>query len=154
EAEPVTVEIVSHEYFPTLRVRPIVGRTFEASEDQPNGAAVVVLGYDLWQRRLGGARSVIGRTLSLNDVVVTVVGVMPQGFVGLSGRAQAWAPVSMPARTSYAAYLTTNQNFISVIARLRDSVTIDRARAELAGLGRVIQHAVPTGSAPDSEHAA
>ncbi len=155
EPEPLSVEIVSHDYFPTLRVRPVVGRTFEASEDQPDGAPVVVLGYDLWQRRFGGDRAVIGRTLTVNNVVLTVVGVMPPGFVGLSGRAQAWAPVSLAPRASYGGYLTTNQNFISVIARLRAGVTVERARAELAGVGRQIQRIAPTlHNAPDSEVAA
>ena len=155
EPEPLNVEIVSHEYFPALRMRPVVGRAFEASEDQPDGAPVVVLGYDLWQRRFGGERSVIGRTLSVNNVVLTVVGVMPPGFVGLSGRAQAWAPVSLPPRATYRDYLTTNQNFISVIARLRDGVTIEGARAELAGFGRAIQRGAPTfDNAPENEIAA
>jgi predicted permease len=155
DAEPLNVEIVSHEYFPTLRVRPVVGRTFEASDDQRDGAPVVVLGYELWQRRFGGERSVIGRTLSVNNVVLTVVGVMPPGFVGLSGRAQAWAPVSLPPRASYGDYLTTSQNFISVIARLREGVSIERARVELARVGREIQRVAPTlGNAPESEVAA
>ena len=57
EAEPVNVEIVSHDYFPTLRVRPFIGRAFDAGEDAPDAAPVVVLGYDLWQRRYGGDRS-------------------------------------------------------------------------------------------------
>jgi putative ABC transport system permease protein len=152
DAEPLNVEIVSHEYFPTLHVRPIVGRTFEGSEDESDGAAVVVLGYDLWQRRFAGERSVIGRTLSVNNVALTIIGVMPPDFAGLSGRAQAWAPVSLPPRASYRDYLTTNQNFISVIARLRDGVTIEHARAELAGVGRAIQRVAPTfANAPERE---
>ena len=80
----------------------------------------------------------------MNGVVATIVGVMPRGFVGLSGRAQAWGPVSLPPRTSYADYLTTNQNFISMIARLRPGVTIERARDELARVGREIQRVAPS----------
>jgi predicted permease len=144
EPEPVNVEIVSHEYFPTLRVAPLFGHPFEAAEDQPDGASVVLLEYDLWQRRYAGDRAVIGRPISLNGVVATVIGVMPQGFVGLTGRAQAWAPPSFPPRTSYADYQKTNQNFISVVGRLRAGVTIDRARAELARVGREIQRQEPS----------
>ena len=73
---------------------------------------------------------------------------MPRGFVGLSGRAQAWGPVSLPPRTSYADYLTTNQNFISVIGRLRAGVTIERARVELARVGRDIQRIAPSHARP------
>jgi predicted permease len=155
EPEPVNLEIVSHEYFATLRVRPVVGRAFDAAEDEPASAPVVLLGYDLWQRRYGGERSVIGRTISVNDVVATVIGVMPPGFTGLSGRAQAWGPVSLPPRTTYADYLTTNQNFISVIGRLRPGVTVDRARDELARVGRDIQRESPSRTdTPGTEFAA
>lgn len=143
EAEPVNLEIVSREYFPALRARPIVGRTFDASEDQADGPQVVVIGYDLWQRRYAGDPSVIGRSLSLNGVVVSVIGVMPRDFVGLSGRAQAWGPVSLPRLTSYGEYLTTDQSFISMVGRLRPGVTIDRARSELSRVGREIQRVAP-----------
>ncbi|MGH7619947.1 MAG: ABC transporter permease, partial [Gemmatimonadaceae bacterium] len=143
DPEPLNVEIVSHEYFPTLHVQPIVGRGFDASEDSADGALVAVLSYDLWQRRFGGDRTAVGRPLSINGVAVTIVGVMPPRFVGLSGRAQAWAPVSLPRRASYPDYLTTNQSFISVIARLKAGVTVERARSELARVGPEIQRASP-----------
>jgi predicted permease len=144
EPEPLNVEIVSHEYFPTLRLHPMIGRELDASDDLTEASPVVLLGYDLWQRRYAGERDIVGRTIGINGVQATVIGVMPHGFDGLSGRAQAWAPVSLPPRTSYGDYLTTNQNFISVIGRLRDDVTIDRARSELARVGRDIQREEPS----------
>jgi putative ABC transport system permease protein len=144
EPEPVNVEIVSHEYFATLRMHPSFGRELDSADDQPGRSPVVLLSHDLWQRRYAGERSVLGRTISVNGVVATIVGVMPPGFAGLSGRAQAWGPVSLPPRTSYADYLTTNQNFISVIARLRSGVTIERAQSELARIGREIQRQSPS----------
>jgi putative ABC transport system permease protein len=136
--------VVSSSYFSLLRVRPIAGRTFTAGEENPSAPSVTVIGYDLWQRRYGGERSVVGRTIELNGVPLVVVGILPRGFVGLTGRAQVWVPPTLPPRASYRDYLTTNQNFISVVGRLRRGVTIERARTELAIVGQDIQRRAPS----------
>jgi putative ABC transport system permease protein len=82
DGEPVRVGVgfVTANTFDVLGVNPLLGRTFTAEEDRPNGPPAVILGYHLWQNRYGGDRSVLGRKLSLNDVPVEVVGVMPEGF--------------------------------------------------------------------------
>lgn len=146
--EPVNAEVVSSSYLSLLRVRPIAGRTFTAGEEDPSAPSVAVIGYDLWQRRYGAERSVVGRTINLNAVPLLVVGILPRGFVGLTGRAQVWVPPTLPPRASYRDYLTTNQNFISVVGRLRPGVTIERAKTELATVGQQIQRQVP--SRPDT----
>lgn len=144
EPEPVTAEVVASSYLPLLRVQPIAGRAFTSADDEPGAPPVAILGYDLWQRRYGGDRSVIGRTVGVNGVTLTIIGILPRAFVGLTGRGQLWIPPSMPPRMSYADYLTTNQNFISVVGRLRPDVTIERARSELAILGPEIQRQAPS----------
>ncbi|HEY9225647.1 MAG TPA: ABC transporter permease, partial [Gemmatimonadaceae bacterium] len=144
DAEPINAEVVSSAYFPLLRIRAIAGRTFTSAEDDASAEPVAVIGYDLWQRRYAGDRSVIGRTVSLNGVPLVIVGILPRGFVGLTGRAQLWVPPTLPPRAVYADYMRTNQNFISVIGRLRDGMTIERARGELATLGAEIHKQAPT----------
>ena len=117
--EPVDGEFVSSDYFSLLGVRPIVGRAFDASLDEAATAEpVVLLGHDLWKRRFGGD-SVIGRKVTLNGIELTVIGVLPAGFNGLSGRASLWMPAPIAVRVTYADYLVTNQSFISVVGRLR-----------------------------------
>jgi hypothetical protein len=129
EPEPVNAEVVSSSYLPLLRVQPIAGRAFTSADDEPGAPPVAVLGYDLWQRRYGGERSVVGRTIGVNGVALTVVGILPRGFVGLTGRGQLWIPPSMPSRMSYADYLTKNQNFISVVGPT-EAGRDDRSRAK------------------------
>jgi putative ABC transport system permease protein len=147
EPEPVTAELVSSSYWSTLRIPPIAGRPFTPDEDVGSGAhPVAIVGSDLWQRRFGRDAFLAGQTIGVNGVVLTVVGIAPTGFAGLSGRAQLWMPATMAPRLSYADYLVTNQNFISVVGRLRDGVTMDRARAELALVGDDIERALPNPS--------
>ena len=87
-------------YFATLGVPAILGRTLTATDDHPGGGAegpVAVIGYGLWQRRFGGAASVIGRPLVVDGVTVTIVGVTPPEFFGVDvGRA---FDVALPLHT-------------------------------------------------------
>jgi putative ABC transport system permease protein len=71
---------VSADYFKVFGVAPIVGRPFTRTEDLPNGPAVAVIGYGLWQSRFGADPSVIGRPLLLNRVPYSVVGILPSSF--------------------------------------------------------------------------
>src|SRR5690242_18857604 len=78
--EEVVVQRVTPEFFPIFGVSPIVGRTFTDRESHDPQASVVVLVYDLWQRRFGADPHVVGRTIQFNAVPTTIVGVMPPGF--------------------------------------------------------------------------
>jgi putative ABC transport system permease protein len=148
EPQHVDGETVSRAYFDALRVSPIAGRLFTAAESATTASApVVIVGARLWMRKLAGERSAIGRTIVVNDVPLTIVGILPDGFSGLSGKAQLWIPPAMAARLYYAEYLTTPQNFISVVARLKNRVTLRQANAELAAIG---SRFVGNGSAPDT----
>jgi predicted permease len=133
DPEQIDAEIVSPDYFGLLRVPPAFGRTFTAAEDGAAGdAPVAVLSDALWRRRYGGEPSIIGGPVRINDVPLTVVGIMPPGFAGLSDKSELWIPRTMAPRLTYAEYLTTPQRFIAVVARLRDGVSLERANAELA----------------------
>ncbi|MEX2284160.1 MAG: ABC transporter permease [Gemmatimonadota bacterium] len=148
--EWVNGEIVSPEYFAILGVRPELGRTFDASEDAAGTAQpVVVLGYDLWQRRFGADRDVIGRNLRVNGKALAIVGVMPRGFQGLTNKAQLWVPTRMAPQLTYPLYLTSPQNFISAVARLQSGVTMQQAQQVMAVIGTRIEAALPNQS-PDS----
>ena len=135
DPEQIDGEIVSPAYFGTLKVAAALGRTFTASEDRTAGdAAVVVLSDRLWRSRYNADPSIIGRTVRVNDVPLTVVGVMPSGFSGLSDKCQLWIPRMMAPRLTYSDYLTTPQLFIPVVARLKDGVTLEQANAELSAV--------------------
>ncbi len=144
-AELIQGERVSASYFPLLRVGASRGRVFTTSEDDaasPN--PVVVIGHQLWTRRFAGDTGILGRTIRLNGVPLTVIGVMPAGFSGLSGRAELWVPRTLTPQLTYAEYLTTNQNFISAVGRLKPGVDLTAARTSLAVLGANINRAIPS----------
>jgi putative ABC transport system permease protein len=85
---------VSASYFQVLGVSPILGRRFEASDDQVDGPNVIVLSDALWQRRFGGDPTVIGRSITLDGSSYLIVGVMPRDFENvLQPRAELWAPM-------------------------------------------------------------
>ena len=135
DPEQIDGEIVSPEYFATLRATPAIGRTFTAAEDgAPGNSPVAILSDRLWRRRYAADPAIVGQTVRINDVALTVVGIMPAGFAGLSDKAEMWIPRAMAPRLTYAEYLTTPQLFIPVVARLKDGVTLEQANAELAAV--------------------
>jgi predicted permease len=145
EAELLQSERVSPSYFRVLRVVPERGRLFDEAENDPaRPSPVAIIGHDLWTRRFAGDPALIGRTIRLNGVPLIVVGILPRQFRGLSGQAELWVPATMSPLITYAGYVTTNQNFISVAGRLRDDVTPAAARAELEVLGLEINRQVPS----------
>lgn len=91
-------ELVSEDYFRVLGVSPALGRTFAPEEFRGPGAGpVAILSHPFWMTRFGGDPQVVGRTLRMNGVAYTVVGVAPRGFGGMfpAVTAQMWIPVSM-----------------------------------------------------------
>jgi predicted permease len=152
-SEPANAEFVSAAYWRVLRINPAVGNAFPADADNGAGAApVVILSDALWRRRFGESHSVIGTSIAVNGVPLSIVGVAPPGFEGLTGRAQLWIPATMAPRLTYADYLVTNQSFISVVGRLRDGVSLEAARQELALLGADIQRRAPGRASIGSPH--
>lgn len=124
--------------FDVLRVRPIVGRAFTAEEDLAGASPVILLGYDLWQRRFGGDPSVVGRPVQMDGIPRVVVGVLPEGV--RLGVAEAVTPMNLdPARLP-----GRGAHFLRVIGRLRPGVTIAQARDELADFARRSVSANPT----------
>jgi predicted permease len=141
DPEQLDGETVSPEYFSTLRVAPIVGRTFDT--DQVSDT--IVISERLWRRRFTGDAKILGRVVRVNDLPLTIIGVLPGSFAGLNGRSQLWIPRSIAPRLTYADYLTTPQHFISVVARIRGD--IGGVNAALAAIGPRL---ADSASAPDA----
>lgn len=145
DVELVRGEVVSASYFPLLGIRAALGRTFNEGDDDPgNPIPIALVSRSLWERRWSSDPTLLGRAIRVNGVMLTVVGVLPDQFHGLSQRADLWVPTVMAPRLTYADYLKTNQNFIRVVGRLRDGIALDDARTELAVLGATINRAAPS----------
>jgi putative ABC transport system permease protein len=100
DPERVRGGLVGANLFSVLQVSPILGRTFTAEEDQPNGPRVVILGEGVWRRRFNADPTIVGRAIQLNAVPYTVVGVMPQDFrlpldYSVDERTQLWTPLQL-----------------------------------------------------------
>ena len=97
-SERMFTELVTVNYFSTLGLRTAAGRYFLPDEESSTGAhPVAVMNYGTWQTRFGGAPDIIGTELRLNNVVVSVIGVAPPGFIGVNGimGPDLWIPAAM-----------------------------------------------------------
>lgn len=115
---------VSRDYFKVFGVAPNIGRSFNESEDLPNGPKSVIISHQLWVGHYASDPNILGRSLVLNGEPYTVVGVMPRNFVP-DPPAELWLPMQADPNS-------TNQgHYLSVAARLKPGVTIEQARAEM-----------------------
>ncbi len=121
---------VSAGYFQALGVTPALGRDFISSDDQFKGPNVVILSDQLWRRRFGGDGAIVGRQITLDGNLYTVIGVMPRTFENvLAPQAELWAPLqydpSLPADGREWGH------HLRMIGRLRDGVSSSQAASEL-----------------------
>src|SRR5688572_16313965 len=124
---------VTSRFFDVLGVRPIAGRTFLDGEDQPGRDRIAVLGHALWQQRFGSDPGTIGRSVVIDGISRTVVGVMPPGFHFPSPAIDFWVPVSLdPSPANIGRFWGTSH--LNVIARLRPGVSLAGAEREAAFL--------------------
>ena len=134
--ERVRGEVVTDRYPGILGVTPILGRGFTGAEAHRAGEqAVIMIGHALWTRRYNADPAIVGRTIQVNSIPYTVVGVLPGGFKGLIGNAEAWVPFAvyepeyMTQRFAHGYYL---------VARRKASVPEAQAIAALGVLGTQI----------------
>lgn len=134
-SEPVrtSVALVSGDFFKALGVQPATGRGFSPEEAKAGGRPAAVVSHGFWRRLLGGRGDLAAAPLRIGDISYTVVGVMPQGF-NFPRDAEVWVPIEMypssPSRTSHGK---------RVIARLRDGVSLEQARADLSTIGKQLR---------------
>jgi putative ABC transport system permease protein len=133
---------VTPDFFPTLGVSPVAGRSFTEDEGPEGHDAVAILSYGLWQRRFAGDPGIVGRTIQLNARTVTIVGIMPADmrlFLAHGSLAAKPADLWMPFAFT-AAQREPRGRYMSAIARLKPGVTLTEAQAQLntiaSGLAR------------------
>ena len=126
------VSVVSTEMLRLLGARPLAGRFFTADDDAAN---VAVVAERFWRTELGGDPRIIGKSLAIDDVPHTVIGIAPAGFTGAElGRVDVWTPISRAARSS--------QN-MQIVARLGHGVTTKSAIADVARFRPQIEATLP-----------
>jgi predicted permease len=150
EGEPMFLELVTGNYFTTLGVRPILGRLISTDDDRVPGASpVLVLGHRTWQRQFGGKQDVLGRTVTVNGAVFTIVGVAPEGFRGVNSLfgPDGWAPTMMYREllpSQFRSWVDERRALaFNVAARLKPGVTMDQAGAEMVALAKSLETEYP-----------
>jgi len=131
--ERIQGEMVSAHYFELIGARAARGRTFLAEEDSvPDAHPVVVVSHGFWQQRFGGDPGLVGRAITLNDRPLTVVGIMPEGFSGMSFQAEVWVPMALMSLIRPVSVLEDRgSRWLTPVARLRDGVPLGAAQADL-----------------------
>ncbi|HEV2690755.1 MAG TPA: ABC transporter permease, partial [Bryobacteraceae bacterium] len=142
EPERMNGEYVSASYFPLLRVSPVIGRTFLASEDEvPMRDPVVILSEGLWKRRFGADPGILGKSIHTSTRSYIVVGVMPPGFRGITDTAEVWVPFMMSGPAEDLAQ--RGDRGMGVLARLKPGIPLTQAQLELDAICRGLERHYP-----------
>src|SRR5262245_15382329 len=150
EVEPVFGEVVSGNYFDVLGVKAFIGRTFLPEEDRtPGSHPVAVISHGLWRRRFGADHALIGKTITLNNQALTVIGVAPPQYTGMIRglAAEVWAPVMMlpQLEQQYGMSLLDSRgnSLFFIVGRLKPDAALEQARARFDLISRQLREAYP-----------
>jgi putative ABC transport system permease protein len=142
--------MVSGNYFDVLGVRAVLGRTFLPEEDRIPGAyPVAVVSYGLWKRRFGSDPGLAGKEIRIRGHAFTVVGVAPRGFKGtvIGESPEIWVPMMMEAQVvppDWAGWMgRRNWSLIQVIGRVKPSVSLEQAQANMNIVAHQLERAYP-----------
>jgi predicted permease len=148
-ASVINGQLVSGEFFHTMGLRAAAGRLIDGSDDTPAAAPVAVLNYGYWQSAFGGSREVIGRTIELNSVPFTIVGVAEQRFTGITPGSDydVWVPLSNQKKLNPLQGMQdplggkereTDAGFwwLTIVGRLKPGTAAAQAQAVVSGMFR------------------
>jgi putative ABC transport system permease protein len=138
-AEQVFAGVATSEFFETLGVHPILGRSFQPADDQEHTPSSTILAYGAWQRRFAGDRNIVGKTFVINGEPSTIVGVLPKSFQFAPTRsADFWISTRVGGWR-----LRRNAHWLHPVARLKSGMTLEQAQAGMATLARQLQQQYP-----------
>ena len=141
--ERLTAEIVSAQYFRMIGVNAQLGRVFVDEDDAPAGAhAAMLISDGLWRRNFGADPKVVGRAIRISGIPLTIVGVMPPGFKGETGRTEAWA--SMTAYFKASPNPGRREHNLEAIGRLKPGVSPRQADEDVRQVVARMEHEHPT----------
>ena len=145
EGERLSGYMISANFFDTLGIAPVLGRTFRVDDDQIGAAPVVVLSGGFWKRKFGSSPEIIGMPITLNGTLYTIVGVIPDTFTFYGNMRDVYTPIGQWNDPSF------RDRRISVGAhafgRLNPGVTVAQAQAEMDEVARNLAVAYPEADA-------
>ncbi|MGA8028557.1 MAG: ABC transporter permease [Bryobacteraceae bacterium] len=147
-------EFVTGNYFSTLGLRPALGRFFLPDEDStPGGHAVAVMNYGTWQSGFGGSKDIIGKTLRLDNIAFTVVGVAPPKFIGVNAifGPNLWIPAAMAEqllpKEMQSALSDRSKALFQGVGRLKKGISREQAQANIANIASALEREYPEANA-------
>jgi predicted permease len=150
ETKKVNATLVSGNFFQVLRARAAVGRVLTPADDEPTAAPVAVISSAFWTRQFSRRPDIVGQTIEINRVPITVIGVAATSFFGdsLSFNLDAWLPMSLQPRVMHQQLLKdTETTWIVSVARLKPGVSMARAQVAFNALFHQVS---PSSAAEDS----
>ena len=143
QTEPVKGDLISAEFFDTLGVKPLIGRTFNSADDHLGSAPVVLLSEGFWRRRYGAQPTILGQAIALDGTAYTIVGIIPASFY-FSGSdfvtGDAYLPIGQSTDWSLRDRKITYEHGIG---RLKPNVTVAQARADMDAIARRLAEQFP-----------
>jgi putative ABC transport system permease protein len=125
-------------FFSLLGARPLLGRTWAPGEDEPGKDSIAILSFGLWQSHFAGDPKIVNRTIEVDAKKYTVIGVMPAGF-HYPPDAQLWIPQLLDAKSLF----PRGTHWAGVIGRLKPSVTLEQAQAEMTLIAKRLEEEYP-----------
>ena len=142
QPESITGLAVSPNFLSMMGVRPLLGRDFDASEEKPGTAPVVLLSYELWQSHLGGDPTAVGRTITLDDTSFTIVGVLPPDYRAVE-KLNIMIPIGVWATGNSSINKRGDRGDMVVMARLASGASFRQAQAEMEGIAARLAREYP-----------
>jgi putative ABC transport system permease protein len=141
QPENISGAAVSSDFLPMLGVRPMLGRNFDATQDQAGTASVALLSYQLWQSHFGGALNVLGGTVALDGRSFTIIGVLPPDF-RWTEQIDLLEPIGVKANDPDFNDRGDRGDMV-VLGRLAPGISFAQARAEMEGIAARLAQAYP-----------
>ena len=145
EPERLRTEMISATFFPILGVKPVLGRVFSEQEDQLGGTPVIMISEGLWKRKFGGAQDVIGKSISLNAKLYTVVGVIPGSFHyqnnNFYSNAEAFVPIAQWDEKLFRDRRAAMG--MDGVGRLKPGVSFEQANTEMSAIAAHLSELYP-----------
>jgi predicted permease len=141
EAQRLSGYMISADFFPTLGVRPVLGRAFRPEDDQPGAAPVVLLSGGFWKRKFGSSPDVVGKSITLDGQSYTIAGVIPADFSFYGHDRDVYTPIGQWSDPSFRDRRIDMS--AHAVGRLKPGVTLSQAKADMDGVAENIAAAYP-----------
>jgi len=141
EAERVSGYMISADFFFTLGVKPLLGRTFRPEDDQLGAAPVAILGGGFWERDFGASPDIVGKSIALNGTSYTIVGVLPSTFTFYTQYRDVYIPIGQWNEPTFRDRRIVYSS--GMIGRLKPGVTVAQAQADVENIAQNLAVACP-----------